>query len=278
VDTGADAFQPIVVDRNAPIDRQLDQIEAIIEQHKTRLDRLEKVVFSQQEFKTELGVESDSSQRDYNNVASAPASAGTAPVQGADIAERLYNYAFARSEARGESPTEPIVTSAGELVVESSPNMDSVYVIDDSYGMKFGATRTDGGEWQVNANDLSQSEINRIVDFPQTSQAFTEQVNAKYLIRHLQDHQPEQFQRDSGGIRWKDEQGRFAYEFEITRETDGQQSIVGKSGTDTVLSARIDPEGSIRVDVSKIPAEQIRELLNQEAPDANRHQSNQLTQ
>ncbi|NJR63764.1 MAG: relaxase/mobilization nuclease domain-containing protein [Cyanobacteria bacterium CRU_2_1] len=214
---------------------------------------------------------------DFNPETPVLTSGAIALAGGKEIAERLYNYAHARATARGDNLSEPIATSVGQLVVESAPHLDVISVADEADGMKFGATRTHPGEWQVSANDLSQAEMERILEFPQTAAVFIEQVNAKYLIRYLQAHQPEQFQGDVGGIRWRDGDDRFIYEFEIVKGMDGQQSITGRNGTDTVLSAQIDRAANIRVDLSKIPAEQIAELLNQESLDANRHQSKQFT-
>lgn len=230
------------VDPNLPIDQQLDQVDAAIEQMEDRLTLLE-------------GRAQDIEQQQ-----------AAIDVPGEAVAETLSNYSAARAEAYMISSEEPIQTrTMGTIQV--SDGGSRVLVEDNEFGTKFAATSGEAG-WQVETDELSATERNRIADLPQTTDDYAVQARGKEVVRSLQQLAPTEFARPEGGrVGWKSTQESNetqTYTFEIENGPDGTQYITGKDEQgESVLDSSVSQDGVIKVSQADIPSEQIDGLARQ---------------
>ncbi len=235
------------LDRQAPLPKQLDQLEAAINTLSARLERLEEVVLGNQ-------------RQSPNEIAPE------------EVADSLFNYVNSRAEVYNISPTDPIQTQTlGTITLQEDDDATTVSVTDETYGVKFEAVKLDSslGEaptWVITHYDLSPAEAARIVRQPQTPDAYEKQANARELIGYFKRAAPDQFAGQSGWIDWNEKSGEFTYSFHIAKQPDGGHRITGvNAAQETVFDTQIHPDGGIQTHQSDIPTEQINDLLSDEA-------------
>jgi Relaxase/Mobilisation nuclease domain len=250
------AYEPIALDRQAPIDQQLDQIAALINQFHERLERMENVVFKGQVLTPSvLSVSEPEISQTIE---------GDRTELGQQIAQELCHYLIARAEFYGTNPEDPVVTTLGVVQMQQDGvAYPTISIEDEQYGIKFEAIQTTD-DWEISINDLSNAEIDRLSHLPQTKDDYQMQTNIKHLTQIFQRSTPEEFAAGTGKIRWKDEQGAFNYRFEVTTSDDGIQTVLGREDDTPVFSAQIDQEGRVHPQFSTIPTERIDDLLAQQ--------------
>jgi hypothetical protein len=255
LDIPGKAYEPIAVDRQAPIDQQLDQIAALINQFHERLEQMENVVFK--------GQVPTPSALPVPEPEIAQTIEGDRTELGQQIAQELSHYLIARAEFYGTNPEDPVVTTLGVLQMQQDGvAYPTISIEDEQYGTKFEAIQTTEN-WEVSMNDLSNAEIDRLSHLPQTKEDYQMQINIKHLIQIFQRSAPEEFAAGTGKIRWKDEQDGFNYRFEVTTSEDGMQTVLGREDDTPVFSAQIDRDGRVHPQFSTIPTERIDDLLAQ---------------
>lgn len=225
-------YVPIKIDREVSLNKQLDQIEAAIHNLNSRMDKLEEAVKALQ------------AQRETAS----------------EVAESLVAYAKARAEVYGTNLEKAIPTTMGTIEVSDQGNYIAIH--NNNSKPKFEVVSL-GGKWEVINNELSSGETERLINLPQSPQAYRIHVDGRDLVNYLQRSVPTQFLPNSQGtIHWKDQDNEFNYKFTISA-AEGSQLIKGidKESQTEIFSAIIQPDKSVKTSKSEIPTERISDLL-----------------
>lgn len=246
-------FVPIKIDREASLDKQLDQIEAAIDNLNSRLDKLEEAVRALQV------------QRETVS----------------EVAESLVAHAKARAEVYGTSFEDPIPTKTmGTIEVSDQGNY--VAILGKDYEPRFEAIKLNN-KWEVTNNKLSPDETERLINIPKDTQTYRTHVDGRDLVNYLQRNLPDQFNPNKQGtILWQDKENKFGYEFTISETAEGLRvKGIDKNNQGEVFSATIQADKTIKTSQSEIPTERISDLMREERQQqktATKVQEQELTQ
>lgn len=229
-------FVPIKIDREANLDKQLDQIEAAIDNLNSRLNKLEEAVKTLQV------------QRETVS----------------EVAESLVAHAKARAEVYGTSFEDPIPTKTmGTIEVSDQGNY--VAILGKDYEPRFEAIKL-SNKWEVTNNTLSPEETERLINIPKDPEAYKTHVDGRDLVNYLQRNLPDQFNPNKQGtILWQDKENKFGYEFTISETAEGLRvKGIDKNNQGEVFSATIQADKTIKTSKSQIPTERISDLIREE--------------
>jgi Relaxase/Mobilisation nuclease domain len=234
-------YTSLDLDRNLPIDDQLDQIEAALKQLSERLEKIEQAL-------------------------SPEATVMAVSMQPEQVAQSLANYVSARAQYYHLAPTEPVKTrTMGTIELSYRDGNEVIAVVEPPFGAKFEAIKQ-GDQWEVISNDLRAKEAETIVKLPQSVQEYESTTQNKALVRYFQQSAPQEFSKDQGKIIWNDQQNGFSYRFDIATDQSGRKTVIGidQRTEKVVMKANLQSNGGIQIERAEIPKEHAQSLLHQQ--------------
>jgi hypothetical protein len=222
-----------------------------------RLDRLEqwveRVQASTQTQSPKAEETAIAQQKPVVELAQAPELSQTSKIEGVAIAQKLQNFVESRAQSLDKSPHEPVVTTLGKVSLSQDHQSISLSIESDRYDEKFAATYTSDG-WTITRNDLTQSESERLLKLPQTSEDYRGWIASKTLISELAQSFPEQFNQPLGVLTWEAENAQYQMTIHLNEDDSREIAVEQHSGDDrhTVLIARITPDRVTEIEQSRL--------------------------
>ena len=163
----------------------------------------------------------------------------------------------------------------GEITLNSSKNNQTISLVKDNIHIYYAELQNN--QWQEKKNILSEQQIMKLKQLPQTQEQVAEDYSTKYLANFLQKRLLESNQIEKT-IKWKfDDQNKRVgfYTFKVAHTSNPEQiSILGKDKNDLdIFTAEIKSNGVIHIAKNQIPLNRIEKLIEQQ----NQSRPNQAT-
>jgi hypothetical protein len=274
--------QPLELDREASISKQLDQIETYLKGLSKRLDRLEiavsrlekQVAEQTNSSMAEPEVDTEDSQaatREQATVAPKVLEqlmARRADPQQVSCAESLVGFARVANELSDDANQEGIAISSNKtLRMEEGGNQVSIALNNHQGNTLFAGNRTDG-QWAIATDHLSPDEKINIEKLPQSKEDYITKASAQALIATFQEKLPERFSGEAEPIfTWAD-QGKAKYEFEVVTLPNGTQLLQGfdpNHKDEQVFDAMLVPGQSPDILHCSIPVREMESAINDQS-------------
>lgn len=205
--------QPLQLDHNAPIHKQLDQLEAYVNRLSKQMERVEKSL-SRLESSLNQAVPAQTAptppqpQKDQATPEGSQPKPANSLVMGevqGKYAQSLWNYAeIFRAGSRIPLGSNYLCQGKEDIMVYDP-------MVPGKSGIKFAATK-ESGYWQVSTNRLNQTEQEAVLQLPQSKEQYQA---GKALVSKLKETFPEVFQRGQGSVTFKDADQQPVYEFQV---------------------------------------------------------------
>ena len=154
----------------------------------------------------------------------------------------------------------------GEINLDSSSNNQTILLLKDDVCIYHAELQNN--QWQEKKNTLSDKQIEKIKQLPQSKEEVAEDYSAKYLANFLQ-NKLRKSNKTKKTIKWKfdDENERVSYyTFKVAQTSHKKPiSILGKDENDLdIFTAEIRSDGVIDIGKNQIPLNRISKLIEQQ--------------
>ena len=276
--------QPLEIDREASISKQLDQIEAYLKGLSKRLDRLEVVVsrlekqIAEQTNSAMVELETGTTESPVTPPAQAIAEskvleqlmARRADPEQIACAESLVGFARATHADLDDADREGITISSNKtLQLEEQGNQVAIALNNNQGNTLFAGNRTDG-QWAIAADHLSSDEKATIAKLPQSKQEYATKASAQALIATFQERLSERFNGEAEPVFTWTDQGKPKYEFEVVTLPNGTQLLQGfdqNHKDEQVFDAMLVPGQSPDILHCSIPIREMESAINEQIPE-----------
>ncbi|NJL54402.1 hypothetical protein HC928_03840 [bacterium] len=284
--------QPLEIDREASISKQLDQVETYLKGQSKRLDRLEVAV---SRLEKQIAEQTNSSMVEpevdtEESRAAVPAQAiaeskvleqlmaRRADPQQVSCAESLVGFARVANQLSDDAEQEGIAISSnktlrmeeqGDQVAVTLVSRSDLALSNNQGNTLFAGNRTDG-QWAIAADHLSSDEKATIAKLPQSKQEYATKASAQALIATFQERLSERFNGEAEPVFTWTDQGKAKYEFEVVTLPNGTQLLQGfdpNHKDEQVFDAMLVPGQSPDILHCSIPIREMESAINEQIPE-----------
>ncbi|NJO74582.1 MAG: hypothetical protein HC833_12950 [Leptolyngbyaceae cyanobacterium RM1_406_9] len=284
--------QPLEIDREASISKQLDQVETYLKGQSKRLDRLEVAV---SRLEKQIAEQTNSSMVEpevdtEESRAAVPAQAiaeskvleqlmaRRADPQQVSCAESLVGFARVANQLSDDAEQEGIAISSnktlrmeeqGDQVAVTLVSRSDLALNNNQGNTLFAGNRTDG-QWAIAEDHLNFEEKAAIAKLPQSKQEYATKASAQALIATFQERLSERFNGEAEPVFTWTDQGKAKYEFEVVTLPNGTQLLQGfdpNHKDEQVFDAMLVPGQSPDILHCSIPIREMESAINEQIPE-----------